>query len=52
MTDFPLTKFIIRLGTVPRADLARTDTDKAARKYGVRPQDARDYIRFELENGA
>ena len=48
----PLTAFIIAIGRASRADLARTDPDKAARKYGVRPQDARDYIRFELENGA
>lgn len=45
---FPLTDFIIAIGKASRADLARTNTDAAARKYGISPDHAAAYIRMEL----
>lgn len=48
MTRFPLTDFLIAIGKAPRADLARTSTDAAARKYGIRPEHAAGYIALEM----
>lgn len=45
---FPLTDFIIAIGKAPRADLARTNTDAAARKYGIQPAHAAQYIAWEI----
>lgn len=44
----PLTAFIIAIGRASRADLARTSTDAAARKYGISPTHAAGHIALEL----
>lgn len=48
---FPLTDFIIAIGKASRSALARTDTAKAAAKYGVDPQHAAGLIRLRIMMG-
>lgn len=48
MTRSPLTDFLLAISRASRADLARTNPDAAARKYGVRVDHARGYIAMEM----
>lgn len=48
---FPLTDYICGLYATDRMKLARADPDKMARKFGIRPDWAREYLQVRLMVG-